>query len=91
VSIAGVDPRDAEWIASELKRAADPQDGLCFATFNDELLGPFACSADAEAAQNFRLAELEARGVDVLALNPRMAVIFADPARYHLPKQERLS
>ncbi len=84
----GIDPRDELWLARALKHPPADDDGLCFATFNDELLGPFACAVDAEAAQNRKLSELEARGVDLLAMNPRMAVIFADPSRHHLPQQE---
>lgn len=86
--IPGIDPRDELWLARQLKNPPAEDDGVCFATWNDELLGPFACKADAEAEQNSRLAELDAQGIDLVAANIRMSVIFADPAVYHVPSSE---
>lgn len=82
--LPGMDPRDELWLAQQLEHPAPEDDGVCFATWNDELMGPFACKADAEAAQNRKLAELQAQGVDLVAAHPRMTVIFADPTVYHL-------
>lgn len=79
-----IDPRDEQWVRERLGQKFD-DDGVCFATFNDELLGPFSCKANAEAAQNRKLAELEAQGVDLAAASPRMAVIFGDPSVYQMP------
>ena len=81
----GIDPRDELWLARQARTPAPDDDGVCFGTFNDEVLGPFRCKVDAESAQNRKLAELEAQGIDLAAANPRMAVIFADPAVYHVP------
>jgi hypothetical protein len=37
------------------------------------------------------LDELTAQGVDLVAANSRMAVIFGDPATYHLPTEDSLN
>ena len=74
----GIDARDELWLAHELEYPSDPLAGPCVATFNGTTLGVFPNAAAAEAAQNRRIAELAARGVDVLALNPEMTVTFVE-------------
>ena len=78
MSIAGVDPRDAEWLAAELEQPTAQHDGPCVATFAGELLGAFPNAAAAEAAQNALCRELDAQGVDLLAMNPTMTVVFTE-------------
>ena len=81
----GIDPRDREWLAEKLRSPSPPDgDGVCFANFGDEVLGPFACKADAEAAQNRKLHDLAASGVDLLSAEIRMSIVFTrvNPALY---------
>lgn len=87
----GIHENDRAWLAEQLKKPGplDDGDGVCFATWNDEVLGPFACKADAHAAHQEKLDELEAQGVD--SANIRMAVVFADPIVYHVPPKETIN
>jgi hypothetical protein len=87
----GLDHRDELWLARQLKNPPTEDDGICFAIWRDEVLGPFACKAEAEAAQQRKLDELAAQGVDLASANPHMAVIFGDPATYHLPTEDSLN
>lgn len=83
-----VDPADEAWLDAQLGRSAGELgeamngDGLCFATFNDEVLGLFSCKAHAEKAQDLKIQELRDAGIDPLVANPHMSVLFIDPAFY---------
>lgn len=88
----GVDPRDHAWIAAHERELTQPtpDTGPCFAFWQvgeqaPEQLGPFRTRSDADSALDAKLAELEAAGIDVTDVCPRMSVIFADPATYVIP------
>src|SRR5580658_10018347 len=92
--LPGIDPRDYEWLAKfgNGNAPATPDICLCFAYFNDEQLGPFRTAREAQRALDQKLAELEAQGgVDLLAANPSMSVVFVDPATVHVPSEEKLN
>ena len=88
---AFVDPADEAWLAAQLARRASDidDDGICFARWNGELLGPFRCKADANAAHEAKLQELRDAGIDPLVANPVMSIVFGDPSVYHVPDSER--
>ena len=88
----GIDPRDWEWIEKHEHELAQPipDIGPCFACWQvgeqpAELLGPFRSTGEAHAAHDSKLAELAAQGIDLLAADIKMSVIFADPAVNHMP------
>jgi hypothetical protein len=79
----GIDPRDYAWIAEHANDLALDGDGVCFAFWRGEQLGPFSCKAEANSALDRRMREA---GVEITHGMDAGGVIFADPAMYHVPE-----
>lgn len=84
-----IDPRDELWLARQSKNPAPDTDGICFGVWRDQVLGPFACAADADAAIDKAMREA---GVEIAPGVDCGRVIFADPAVCHvLPSEGKLN
>jgi hypothetical protein len=82
-----VHPEDEQWVREQEGMEFDT-DGVCFVVWRGEVLGPFACSADANEALDKRMAEVGFQmgpGVDC------GRIIFADPAVYHVNSEAKLN
>jgi hypothetical protein len=83
-----IDPRDELWLAQQLKNPAPDYDGVCFAIWRGEQLGPFSCVADADVEIYKRMCDA---GVEIVPGADCGTIIFADPAVYHVTPEGKLN
>lgn len=83
-----VHPADALWLARQLKNPAPDTDGVCFGIWREEVLGPFSCAREADAAIDKAMRDA---GVEIGPGTDCGRVIFADPAVYHAPSEGKLN
>ena len=82
-----IDPRDEQQALEYLSKEFD-KDGICFAFWRGEQMGPFSCWAEADAAIEKAMRDA---GVEIGPGVDCGSVVFADPAVYHVPSEEKLN